>query len=933
MTLLNRLDLRNSRTDFSGQDFFDLDLICQGFPATGFSSAGLPARVQKTSVQKTSVQKTRVTVQKIIADVRKRGDAALVEMARKFDRVDLREIQVPKDRIEAALADIQPETRAALELATTRIRDFHQTQVIASPTNIASPASIAGEARINSNTGINVTARHVPVQSAGLYAPGGRASYPSTVLMVAIPAQVAGVPKLSMCIPPGKDGEISATALAAAGIVGVDVVYRLGGAGAVAALAYGTETVEATDLIAGPGNLFVSLAQQEVSGHVGAPTAFAGPSEVAVIADATAPVDLVAADLLCQAEHGPSGRVWLISTDETMLLEAEAELQKQLEVSPRRKEIEATLTQGGFGVLVADLAQAVAVSDRLAPEHLQLLCEGAEALAETVLNAGAVFCGAFSPAVLGDYIAGPSHVLPTGGTARFAGALGVTDFQKTIHTITATREGFMSVADTVAKLAEVEGLTGHRDAVLARYSAGFDTDTQTEAQQPQPPLSQPPLSQPHIRALTGYYSPQTDAEVRLNTNESPLPPPAGFVTAVEESLRKTAWNRYPEMQASSLCEALARQHGLDPTQIFAANGSNEVIQTLLMCYAGQGRKVLVFEPGYALHSHIAKILGSNLITSSREQDFTLDVDKATSHIQRQRPHVVFLSSPNNPTGMAEPAGVIEAVLEATASVGGLLVLDEAYVEFAPNSAEGLLHRSVSGSVSGSGSGSGSASGSGKVSGNAASGNVASLAITRTYSKTWAMAAARLGYLMGPDWLVEELEKAALPYRLNGVSIALGVAALKFRQEMSERVAQVIAERDRICAEFTDMGVRFWPSDANFVLFNPLPEKVSSRDGGPASEPASKSASKSSTEPANGPAREPVSNSADATQNIAARNVATRNEAARNDTARDVWQALLDKSVLVRDCSSWPQLAGCLRVTVGTPDENTRFLQALREVIS
>ena len=696
-----------------------------------------------------------------------------------------------------------------------------------------------------------------------MYVPGGKASYPSTVLMTAIPARVAGVESIAICVPPDASGEVSPATLAAAEIAGADIVYRIGGAGAIAALAYGTESVAPVDVIAGPGNIYVALAQQEVAGLVGIASGFAGPSEIAVIADGTASPEFAAVDLLTQAEHGPSGRAWLISPSEEVLKNVEQALAEQLAASPRRSEAEATLSESGYGVLVDDIETAVEAANKLAPEHVQLMCEDAENLAQSISNAGAVFFGAFSPAVIGDYIAGPSHVLPTGGTARFASGLQATDFQKRLHTISASPEGFVAVGETVAALAEAEGLTGHRDAVLARL-ANLPAEASSDKSEAHSKIGS---LRNNIIALKSYHSPQLDVEVRLNTNESPYPPPEGFEEAVAEAIGGSSWNRYPQRTAQSLCAALGEFHDLPANQIFAANGSNEVIQTLLMCYGGAGRKVAVFQPTYALHSHIARSLSSELVVGERTPDFALDLEKTAALIRRERPSVVFLCSPNNPTGLADSNESVSAVLEQTSAVGGLLVVDEAYAEFAPETALDLLDES------------------------------SPLVVTRTYSKTWAMAAARLGYLAGPSQLVADLEKAALPYRLNSVTQAVGEIALRFQEEMAVRVSSIKSERARICAGLDDLGVQYWHSDANFILFR-----------GDLGNKASQQAS-------------PEALAGDTDRNLA--------DIPEGDP---LWRRLVARSVLVRDCSSWPGLSGCLRVTVGTPEENSRFLSALAAVL-
>lgn len=348
-----------------------------------------------------------------------------------------------------------------------------------------------------------------------------------------------------------------------------------------------------------------------------------------------------------------------------------------------------------------------------------------------------------------------------------------------------------------------------------------------------------------LRLLEGYHSKQVDVDVRLNTNESPVPPPSGFRDAVAAEVSRIDWHRYPDRAATALREAIADRHrsegfAVGPEHVFVANGSNEVLQTILLAYAGPGRTVATFEPTYQMHAQIARVTGAAVVEGERADDFTLDPGEVSRVLSEHAPHVVFLTSPNNPTGLVEPPERVRQLLD---EAPGLVVIDEAYAQFAEWSALELLDEATP------------------------------LVVTRTFSKTWSMAGARLGYLIGPTWLVAELEKVVLPYHLDAMKQIAGRMALRFTEEMNERVAQLVAERERITGTLRAMPIDVFESGANFVLFRPQ-----------------------------------------------------RAEGAA------VWQGLVDRSVLVRDCSGWPRLANCLRVTVGTPDENDRFLTALADLV-
>lgn len=352
-----------------------------------------------------------------------------------------------------------------------------------------------------------------------------------------------------------------------------------------------------------------------------------------------------------------------------------------------------------------------------------------------------------------------------------------------------------------------------------------------------------------VALMDGYHSPQVDVRVRLNTNEAPDAPPAAFAESLAVAMGGIAWHRYPDRGATALRARIAEVEGdqvpagISAANVFAANGSNEVLQSLCLAYGGAGRTVLTHEPTYALHAHIARVCGTGVVEGTRNDDFTLDVDAVVERVRRERPAITFLCSPNNPTGRLEDESTVRAVLDAVESVDGLLVVDEAYGQFSPWSALSLVDEDRS------------------------------VVVTRTYSKTWSAAALRLGYLIGPTWCVAELEKVVLPYHLDAVTQLAGQLALDHLDDMRARVAHLVEQRGRVAAALDRLDVDQWPSAANFILFRP-----------------------------------------------------------RSRSGEQVWADLVDRSILVRNCSSWPGLTDCLRVTLGTPEENDEFLAALTEVL-
>jgi histidinol-phosphate aminotransferase len=352
-------------------------------------------------------------------------------------------------------------------------------------------------------------------------------------------------------------------------------------------------------------------------------------------------------------------------------------------------------------------------------------------------------------------------------------------------------------------------------------------------------MSAVPPVRPDLELRAGYHSPQVDAEVRLNTNESPFAPPDEWRAELLAALEEVSFHRYPDRPATELRQAVAELHGVTTEEVFCANGSNEVLQSVLLAFGGPGRRALLFEPTYALHSHIARITGTEVVEGRRDDDFLIDPEDAARVIAASQPDITFLCSPNNPTGRAEPRETVEGVAR---TAPGLVVVDEAYGQFSPWTALGLRGPAQPG-----------------------------LVVTRTFSKTWALAGARLGYLVADPAVVEACEAVVLPYHLSAQTQLAGLLALRHVPEMEARVSRITEERGRVATALTDLPVDSWPSDANFILFRP-----------------------------------------------------------RERDAEEVWRSLLAHSVLIRNCASWEGLKGCLRVTIGTTEENDRFLQGLKE---
>lgn len=394
------------------------------------------------------------TVSEIIQNVAQNGDQAVRDYERKFDNVNLADFSIPAFQLDQALDSIDEDLRAALELAKQNITSFHKQEIENSFVDVSTPGIMRGE-------------KITPLASVGLYVPGGTAAYPSTILMCGIPAKLAGVKRVVMVTPPQPAG-INPAVLAAAKLAGVDEVYQVGGAQAIAALAYGTETIPAVDKIMGPGNIFVATAKKQVFGKV-AIDMVAGPSEIGILADESANAKEIAADLLSQAEHDKRARAMLITNSKSLAEAVSKEIERQLSTLPRQEIARTSIEDRGFIAVMENTAEMFELMNDVAPEHLEVQLENPTQYLGLIKNAGSVFLGRYASEPLGDYVAGPNHVLPTGGTARFASPLGVYDFVKRTQFIQFDRQNLKADLKAITKLARTEGLEAHARAIEARF--------------------------------------------------------------------------------------------------------------------------------------------------------------------------------------------------------------------------------------------------------------------------------------------------------------------------------------------------------------------------------------------------------------------------------------------------------------------------------
>jgi histidinol dehydrogenase len=720
----------------------------------------------------------------VVAAVRERGDEALRELARRFDGVELDELEVPRSRLDDALFALPGDLRAALELAVERLTAFHRAQL---------PQRLEVEV----SAGVHLGRHFEPLGRVGVYAPGGTAAYPSSVLMGVVPARVAGVGEIVVCSPPGPGGAPPPVVLAACALAGVDRVFALGGAGAIAAMAYGTATVPRVAKVVGPGNAYVDEAKRQLAGTVAVDLP-AGPSDVLVIADQTAAADLVAAELLAQAEHDADAAAVLVTTDPTLPERVMALLGDWLPAQPRLAVIEASLAKNGALLVASSLDAALTFAQRYAPEHLALLVREPRRALEGVRCAGTVTLGGASSVVFGDYVSGANHVLPTSGRAAAWSGLSTLDFLRSFTVQELTAEAAAALAGPTVVLARAEGFPAHAlaaslrmDAVsraaarppLAGSAAGPSAGSAADT--PRNPL-RVPLASPRPRAcveeLTPYDPGRLPCGVDLsdNTNRWGVPPSAAAVLAASDAERVS---RYPTPYSAALVAALADLHGVGPGNVVVGCGSDDVLDSTLRAFCGPGARVAFPVPTFGVVPLFARVGDGQPVGVPLAADLSLDEDGlATAGAA-----ATYVCRPNNPTGTRVPRTVLERL---AARLPGLLLADEAYVDFAGTDGSAAAWAATSRNV----------------------------VVLRTLSKAWGLAGLRVGYAVGPPAAIAAIATARGPYKVGGVAEAAALAALASdRGWVAERVGLAIAARERLSAALRDDGWEVLPSAANFVF--------------------------------------------------------------------------------------------------------------------
>ena len=778
-----------------------------------------PVRAQWEHLVRRPMQdmaRLRGDVEPIVEAVRTGGDAALCELSRRFDHCELHHVQITPEESEAGIGKLPLQLRQAIERAHANISRFHAAQ--------RTP-----DVRLETQTGVLCEQRSVPIQRVGIYVPGGSAPLFSTVLMLAEPARLAGCRERVLCTPPGKDGEVNPAILYAAKLCGITRLFRVGGAQAIAAMAYGTETIPKVDKIFGPGNRYVTAAKQIVSLDGVAIDMPAGPSEVEVYADGSCNPAFVAADLLSQAEHGPDSQVVLVTTEEEVLRYVLQELEKQLPLLGR-KDIAACALEHSLAVLVRSEQEALDFTNEYAPEHLILAVKNARAVAQKVVHAGSVFIGNYSCESAGDYASGTNHTLPTMGCTKGYSSLGLHSFMRKMTIQELTAEGLGHIGPTIEIMAAAEGLDAHKKAVSMRLDA---CDKQLSAARTDDmPATLRALVRPDLLALKPYSSARDEAaglpaEVCLDANEAPYNEPL---------------NRYPDPLQRELKQSIANRLGVAAESIFLGNGSDEAIDLVIRIFCEpRVDRVVAPDPTYGMYAVCARINQADYTAVPLRDNFDFRAEDLLAATDA-RTKVIFLCSPNNPTGNLLPK---EEVLELLRRFPGMVVVDEAYIDFAED--EGMLPVLK---------------------------EYPRLIVLRTFSKAWASAGVRLGMALAHPSVVACLNKVKYPYNLNRLTAAYALELLSRADSVRQQVASILSERERVAAELSKLSLcqRVYPSRANFLLVQ-------------------------------------VSD------------------------AQRIYAELASHGIIVRNRSSALLCQNCLRITIGSPQQNDALLMALRELDS
>ena len=687
-------------------------------------------------------------VKRIIENVKQEKDAALYVYAKEFDGVRLSSLKY----IVSSSVTLPKDLEVAIKVAKENIERFHHAQK-------------EEKQVIETSEGVFCWRESRAIERVGLYIPGGSAPLFSTLLMLAIPAQLAGCSSIVICTPPNKDGRIAPEIEYVASLLGIAEIYLAGGAQAIAAMSYGTETLPKVDKIFGPGNQYVTVAKQLLSTKVAIDMP-AGPSEVLIIADDKALPECVAADLLSQAEHGVDSQSVLICTSNSFLNDVLQEVERQV-TTLSREDITRKALKNCKGVVVSSMEEAFNISNRYAPEHLILSVENAERYIPFVTNAGSVFLGYFSCESAGDYASGTNHTLPTNGYATSYSGVSLDSFVKKITFQNVTKQGVNSLAKTVETMALAEGLDAHASAMqLRRENMERIYDSK-------------PSKETRFASFTPYSSARQESSLQnallLDANENPFD-----ITSLE-------LNRYPDPYQNELKSELAELKKVEVNQIFLGNGSDEIIDLLIRFYCEPKKdSIITCTPSFGMYRVSASLNQIKTIEVELDENFQLDTRKLLNACERST-QLMFLCSPNNPTGNSIPKSDLKYIIE---SFSGIVVVDEAYIDFSPESS---LTEWID--------------------------TYENLVVLQTFSKGLGLAGARVGMAFSNEKNISNLNKIKAPYNVNSLTQKAALNALEKRSRMSYYIQNIASEKKRLAIELRSLSIveNIYPSDANFLL--------------------------------------------------------------------------------------------------------------------
>ena len=751
-------------------------------------------------------------VRGILDQVKYNGDEAVLSYEETFDHVRLKSLVVTEEEIQEAEQLVSEELKEAIVLAKGNIARFHEAQRF-------------NGVQVETQMGVTCWQQSVPIERVGLYIPGGTAPLFSTVLMLAIPAKIAGCKEIVLCTPPARNGKVHPAVLFAAKTAGVSHIYKIGGVQAIGAMAYGTQTVPRVYKIFGPGNQYVTAAKQLVSMGDVAIDMPAGPSEVLVLADETANPVFVAADLLSQAEHGVDSQAVLVTTSVSLQQAVMKEVERQLNTLPR-KEIANKSLKFSRLILVKDMDEAIDMVNEYAPEHLIIQTKDYETLAKRVVNAGSVFLGKFACESAGDYASGTNHTLPTNGYAKAYNGVNLDSFCRKITYQELTAQGIGRIGKAIEVMAANEQLDAHKNAVTVRLqSAEFQLE---HLKQPKFDLKK--LVRKNIWELAPYscardeYS-GVDASVFLDANENPYNGPI---------------NRYPDPLQKTLKQEIAKEKGVGEEHIFCGNGSDEAIDLVYRIFCNPGvDNAVAIDPSYGMYKVCADVNNVEYRKVQLDADFQF---YAADMLQMADNHtkLMFICTPNNPTGNDMSHAEVEKLLQ---NFGGIVVVDEAYFDFSEQpSFTQLLDK------------------------------YPNLIVLQTFSKAWGCAAIRLGLAFASTDIIGLFNKVKYPYNVNMLTQKQALEALRNAQQTKEWVKILKEERTRLMQRFAELSLteKVFPSDANFFL-------------------------------------------------------------ARVSDANAIYKYLVGEGIIVRNRHTVTLCGNCLRITIGTPEENNTLIEALKKL--